>query len=208
MPERRLVWDIPTRVFHWSLALSFLGSYLSGESERWALIHITCGYTLLGLIVFRLIWGVIGTRYARFSEFAPKPSTVLKYLAGLFKRRPAHYIGHNPLGALAIIAVLLLGLICAISGWLINAEVGPFWLEPVHLISADAMLAVVFVHIIGVLLSSYLHHENLIKAMLDGRKPAEEEQAIAKSRPLIALLILICIVAFWVWSFSGTPTSF
>jgi cytochrome b len=204
MPERRLIWDMPTRVFHWSLALSFLGAYLSGESERWALVHLTCGYTFLGLIIFRLIWGVAGTRYARFTEFVPSPSSVLKYLAGLVKRRPTHYIGHNPLGALGILAILLLGLICAVSGWLINAEVGPFWLEPVHLISADILVGLVLAHIAGVLITSYLHRENLIKAMLDGKKQAEAAQAIPQKRPLIAFLLLICMVAFWLWSFSAT----
>ena len=201
MPERRLVWDLPTRLFHWSLALSFICAYLTGESERWALIHLTCGYTLLGLIAFRLIWGLIGTSYARFSNFAPTPSIVLKYLADLFKQRPAHYIGHNPLGALGIFALLLLGLVCSISGWLINAEVGPYWLEPVHLISADIMVILVVTHIAGVLVTSYLHRENLIKAMLDGKKSAEENQAITNSHPLTALLIFIGIMAFWVWSF-------
>ena len=204
MAERRLIWDIPTRVFHWALVLNFVGAYLSGESERWALVHITSGYTVLGLLAFRIIWGITGTRYARFADFVPKPSTLLKYLSGLFKRRPEHYIGHNPLGALGIVVILLLGLICTISGWLINAEAGPFWLEPVHLISADAMVVLVFVHIAGVLITSFLHRENLIKAMLDGRKSAAADQAISKTHPLLACLLLICILVFWLWSFSGT----
>ncbi len=204
MPERRLVWDIPTRVFHWSLALSFLGSYLTGDSERWALLHVTSGYTLLGLIGFRLIWGMCGTRYARFSEFVPAPKTVLRYISSLFKRQPVHYVGHNPLGAVGILALLLLGLVCAVSGWLVYADVGPDWLETVHEVSAEVMLGLVFVHIAGVLMTSFLYRENLVGSMIDGRKQVDTTQAINAKRPLVALLIFMGMIVFWLWSFSDT----
>ncbi|MCK9395198.1 MAG: cytochrome b/b6 domain-containing protein [Methylobacter sp.] len=204
MTQRIPVWDIPTRVFHWSLALSFTGAYVTGESERWALVHVTCGYTLLGLIVFRLVWGVAGTRYARFSEFVSGPSSVIRYISGLIQGTPTRYVGHNPAGALAILALLLLGLVSAVSGWMVYGDVDGDWLEKLHEVVSSLMLAIVFVHIAGVLISCRLHGENLVKSMLDGRKQGEENQAITALRPIVALFVLASLIGFWVWSFSDT----
>ncbi|MEZ5449519.1 MAG: cytochrome b/b6 domain-containing protein [Thiolinea sp.] len=108
MKQRILVWDVPTRIFHWAFALSFAGAYLTSESERYADIHYALGYLFAGLLVFRLIWGLVGTRYARFGSFLFAPGQVLTYVRSLLSSAPQHYIGHNPAGALAI--VLLLGL--------------------------------------------------------------------------------------------------
>src|SRR5512139_2829983 len=104
-----LVWDLPTRVFHWLLALSFAGAYVTAESERWRLVHVTLGYTLGGLLVFRLLWGLMGTRHARFASFVRGPAAVLRYLRSLVSGHPEYYTGHNPAGALAIVALLVLG---------------------------------------------------------------------------------------------------
>lgn len=111
-----LVWDAPVRVFHWLMVLSFAGAYLSAESERWQLLHVTLGYTMAGLVVFRILWGLIGTQHARFSAFVHGPRTVVRYLGTLLRGRPEHYTGHNPAGALAIVALLMLTLRCGI--WL------------------------------------------------------------------------------------------
>lgn len=196
-----LVWDMPTRVFHWSLAFSFLGAYLTGESERWALIHVALGYTFLGLIVFRIAWGVAGTRYARFSEFVYGPSSVIRYIAGMIHGRPTHYVGHNPVGAIAILALMFLGLCCAISGCMVYADVGGEWPEQLHEAASSLMLAMVFVHIAGVLVSSRQHRENLVRAMIDGRKKAEADQGISSNRPIVALFVLASVVGFWTWCF-------
>jgi len=202
MSQRILVWDIPTRVFHWLLALSFIGAYVTAESERWALIHVTCGYSLLGLIVFRLIWGLTGTRYARFSEFVSGPSSVIRYMSGLVRGRPPHYVGHNPAGALAILALLLLGLVSGVSGWMVYEDVEVEWLEWLHETASVSMLVMVFIHVAGVLVSSRLHGENLVRSMIDGRKKAKADQAITAGRPNVALLVLAGFFGFWVWSFS------
>ena len=90
------VWDAPVRVFHWLLAACFTGAYLTAESESWRLLHVTLGYTLGGLIAFRLVWGVLGTRYARFGSFVRPPSELSRYLKSMLAGRPAHFIGHNP----------------------------------------------------------------------------------------------------------------
>jgi cytochrome b len=206
--RRVRVWDLPTRVFHWSLASCFIGAYITGDDDRWALVHVTCGYTLLGLIVFRLIWGLVGTRYARFSEFVPRPASVLRYISDLIHGRPAHFVGHNPVGALAILALLSLGLVNAVSGWMVYDEVEGEWPEALHEGASFLMLAIVFVHVAGVLTTSRLHGENLVRAMIDGRKKASTDQAIASNRPVVALLLLASVFGFWLWSFGGLLSDF
>ena len=110
LPDTKiLVWDAPVRTFHWLLVGSFFGSYLTAESETWRLLHVTLGYTLGGLIAFRLVWGVLGTRYARFGSFVRSPSAVGRYLKTMVAGRPERYIGHNPAGGVAIVLLLLLG---------------------------------------------------------------------------------------------------
>ena len=146
-----LVWDLPVRMFHWLTVLSFAGAWLTAESERWRLLHVTLGYTLAGLLVFRVLWGLIGTRHARFTDFVRGPGAVRRYLAALLRGQPEHAVGHNPAGALAILALLALGAASAVSGWAVYNQLGGDWLEEAHEFAASLMLAVVGVHIRGVL---------------------------------------------------------
>jgi cytochrome b len=118
------VWDLPTRVFHWSLALSFFGAYLLAESERVRYLHVMFGYTVLALVAFRLVWGFIGTRYARFSSFAFGPRAVANHLRALARGNPPEHAGHTPTGSLAIWCILLLALVTAASGYLHFNEIG------------------------------------------------------------------------------------
>ena len=94
-----LVWDLPVRLFHWLLVLCFAGAWLTAESEHWRLVHVTLGYTMAALVAFRIVWGLLGTRYARFSSFVRGPSAVLAYLRSLSGPKPEHHTGHNPAGA-------------------------------------------------------------------------------------------------------------
>ena len=199
MKERILVWDAPTRVFHWLLALSFAGAFLTGDSERWRDIHLLLGYTLVGLIAFRVIWGLIGTRYARFRAFAFRPAEVWQYLRSLPTRSPRHYLGHNPAGSLAIFLLLALGLATGLSGWAYYSDLGGEWLAELHEGAAFAMLAVVFVHIAGVGVSSLLHRENLIRAMITGRKSGERADGIRRSHAWLAAVMVALVAGFWVW---------
>ena len=114
--EKILVWDLPTRLFHWLLAGTFAGAWLTADSERWIGVHAALGYTFAGLIAFRLIWGVVGTRYARFSSFVRGPGAVLSYLKSLLAFRPQHHLGHNPAGGWAVLALLGLGIVTAAAG--------------------------------------------------------------------------------------------
>ena len=193
-----LVWDVPTRVFHWLLVLSFTGAYLTAESELDRDIHVVLGYTLLGLLVFRLLWGFFGTRYARFRSFLFKPGEIVAYSLSLLKGKPAHYIGHNPLGSVSVWLLLGLGLLSAVSGVLTFQDIGGDMLEEMHEFVSDAMLAVVLIHIAGVVVSSLLHRENLVRAMVTGFKYAEPEQGIRRSYLWLGVIMLVVVVAFWV----------
>jgi len=102
-----LVWDAPVRVFHWLMVLSFAGAYLTAESERWRLVHVSLGYTMGGLVAFRILWGLLGTRHARFASFVRGPAAVMRYGRALLNGTPEHHVGHNPAGAVAIVLLLL-----------------------------------------------------------------------------------------------------
>ena len=209
------VWDVPTRVFHWLLAGSFAGAWLTAESERWRDIHVMLGYTLAGLIAFRIVWGVVGSRYARFSSFVFPPSRVWSYLKSLFGSAPEHHAGHNPAGALAIFLLLGLGLVASASGFAIYQEIGGAgWaerLEDLHEVAANTMLAVVLVHLVGVLLSSLLHRENLVRSMITGNKQGRPGEGIVRSGGWFGIALLVAVLGFWTadragWLGSGEPT--
>jgi len=202
---RILVWDLPTRVFHWLLALSFAGAYLTAESERWRLVHVTLGYTLGGLLAFRVLWGLAGTRYARFASFVRGPAAVLRYLRSLASGHPEHHTGHNPAGALAIVALLVLGALLVLTGWSIYNDIGGEWLEELHEGAANLMLAVVGLHVGAVLLSSWLHRENLVRAMLTGRKQGRPDEAIRRPWRVLGVLLLLAVLAFWVQQWRTAP---
>jgi len=201
--QRILVWDIPTRLFHWLLAGSFAGAYLTSESERLAAIHVGCGYALLGLIGFRLIYGLVGSRYARFSEFVRGPRAVINYLKSLLSGHPQRFVGHNPAGAVAIVLLLVLGLATGASGFAMYNELGGEWLEDVHEACANAMLAVVILHVLGVIASSVLHKENLARAMVTGRKEGAPDEGFERSHGFFALLLAAAVAALG-WSSTQT----
>lgn len=192
------VWDLPTRVFHWSVALSFAGAYITSEGERLRAIHVMFGYTLLALMVFRVVWGLIGTRHARFSAFLAGPGRIKTYLQSLLARNPEHHVGHNPAGALAIVLLIVLGLTTACSGLALYNDIGPEWLEDFHPIVANTMLAVVAIHVLGVVVSSYLHRENLARAMVTGYKRGAASEGIPGTRRVLGILMMLALVGFWV----------
>jgi cytochrome b len=156
------------------------------------------GYTVGGLVVFRLIWGILGTRYARFASFWFRPAQVRAYLRSLASLRPQHYMGHNPAGAIAIFALLGLALTVVASGFALYWGMAGKWMEDIHEALANAMLAIVAVHVAGALVSSLLHRENLVRAMVNGRKACYPEQGIAGARTLLGGLLVAAVLAFWV----------
>jgi cytochrome b len=196
--KRILVWDWPTRIGHWLMAAAFLIAYLTGESEAWRLVHVMAGGALAGLVAFRLLWGLLGTRHARFSSFLRSPVAAWHYLLALASGKAPHHTGHNPAGGYAILALLLLGLLAAASGWPVYQDVGGEWLEELHEAVVNLMLLVVGLHLAGVVAGSLAHRENLPRAMLTGCKLGSPDEAIASGRLwAIPMLIGMATVAAW-----------
>lgn len=202
---RVLVWDAPVRVFHWMMVLVFAGAWLTAESERWRMVHVTLGYTMAGLVAFRVLWGLFGTRHARFTHFVRGPAAVVAYLKSLLRGRPEHHAGHNPAGALAILALLMLAVAVPATGWALFNDLGGEWLEDVHEGVANAMLALVAVHVAAVAISSWLHRENLVAAMVTGRKTAPREEAIRGAWRSVAALMLVAVLGFWWLQWQAAP---
>ena len=197
MRSKILVWDLPTRLFHWLLVISFTGAFLTAESEYWRDWHVALGYMVVALIGFRLIWGVIGSRYARFSSFAFAPSQVWIYLKSLLSRSPRHYVGHNPAGSWVIYGLLLLGVLSGASGYAIYNDIGGGWFEDLHEGVSNMMLGLVGVHVSGVLVSSLLHRENLVRSMIDGYKQGEPGQGIRRLQWLVGIGLIFGVIALW-----------
>lgn len=204
-PARALVWDAPVRVFHWLMVLSFFTAWISAESERWQLVHVTAGYTMAGLVAFRVLWGLVGTRHARFSDFVRGPSAVLRYLRSLLTRHPEHHVGHNPAGGLAVLALLALAMATTAAGWATYNDLGAGWLEEAHEVFANTMMLVVGVHIVAVVASSLLHRENLVAAMVSGRKPAPPEEGIRRAWRGLAAVMLAAVLSFWALQWQSAP---
>lgn len=200
---RILVWDVPTRVFHWLMVLCFAGAYLTAESDSLRAVHVTLGYTMAGLVAFRLAWGFVGSRYARFAAFVRGPRAAARYVASLVSGRPERHVGHNPAGALAIVALLTTAVLLVASGWATWQEIGGKGVEEVHEAIANIMLALVLVHVGGVLVSSWLHRENLVGAMLHGHKKGRPGEGIRHRGRTVATLLLALVLGFWWWQWQS-----
>ena len=194
-----LVWDWPVRIGHWLMVGGFVLAWLTAESETFRLVHAVSGGVVLAVAIFRLPWGFVGSRYARFVDFVRGPTAVKEYANSLLKLEPAHHVGHNPAGGWAIVLLLGLGILSGLSGWAIYNDIGGHLLEELHEGLASAMLTVVFIHLIGVFSGSLLHGENLVPAMLTGRKQGLPEQAIPSARPIAAVLLLLWVGAASWW---------
>lgn len=198
-----LVWDLPTRAFHWMFAAAFAGAYVTGESERWLVAHALFGYTLLGLLAFRLLWGIVGTRHARFAAFVRGPRAVGRYLGSLLTAGPQHFTGHNPAGGWAIVALLVLAALSGASGWLALHDVGGKLLEELHEGISATMLAIVALHIGGAVVSSLAHRENLPRAMVTGYKLGYATDALRGSVWIVGIALVAAVGTFWVSALRG-----
>lgn len=165
--DRVSVWDPFVRMFHWSLVLAYLLVWLSAEEWEW--LHEQTGYFILVLIGMRVLWGLLGPRHARFSDFLYGPGKTMGYLNDLRSGSAPRYLGHNPAGGWMVIALLWGLSVTAASGLLIGPGHAGLW-EDLHEGLANLTLFLVFVHLGGVLFSSLLHKENLIGAMWTGMK--------------------------------------
>ncbi len=195
------VWDLPVRIFHWALAVSFAVAYAISEEDSLRGLHTMLGYTVLGLVGFRLLWGFVGTRYARFSSFAYGPGKALGYLRDLVHDRSSDYVGHNPAGSWAVYLMIVLALVTGVTGFLTLNEIGGEVFEEVHGAAANAWLVVVIAHVLGVIASSVAHHENLARAMVTGFKPGASMASTPGTAAGIGIVVAVAVVGFWTWSF-------
>ena len=202
------VWDLPVRLFHWSLLALVCFSWWSGEQgEMWLKYHFWSGYTILTLVLFRLLWGFWGSYYARFAAFLRGPTTVLRSLRELWHARPMTVLGHNPLGGWMVLALLLVLGVQSVTGLFANDDImweGPLYahiskdlsdqLTGIHEGNFNLLLVLVAIHVAAIAWHRWRKGERLVRAMLTGRKPAP---AGTVARPYVslwrALLVLLAV---------------
>lgn len=167
------VWDLGVRIFHWSLVGMFTLSYVLADQRS---LHLKLGYVVLVLMTFRLAWGVVGGKHARFRDFVKNPLTVAKFLISMIKGKESRHLGHNPAGGAMIIALLITIISIGVSGYMISTDMffGMEWVENTHKALVKLCLLLIFGHISGVLYASYRHRENLVKSMLTGMKNVDD----------------------------------
>lgn len=168
---RAHVWDVAVRLFHWTLVTTVLTAWLTGGSGN--RIHEISGSAVAALLVFRLIWGIVGTRHARFIDFVCRPRTLRSYLRDILSNRAERHVGHNPAGGAMIVAMLTGLAVTVVTGFmqLTNRFYGLEWVEQFHHYAANVFMVLVPLHLAGVIASSWMHRENLVGAMMTGDKP-------------------------------------
>lgn len=164
------VWDVITRIFHWSLVVAYCASQLT--AEEWDIAHEYVGYIILGLIAFRIIWGFVGPRNVRFSKLVNSPSTIMTHLKNIQTGRHTAEAGHNPAGGIMVVALLLWLALTGLSGWLGSILSGNIavLLEEIHEFLGEFSLLLIAVHVAGVIVMSLLERQDLAKSMIDGKK--------------------------------------
>ncbi|MEO0004312.1 MAG: hypothetical protein RLZZ22_2004 [Pseudomonadota bacterium] len=205
----RRVTDAPTRLYHWLLALSFLGAYLSGDGESLRALHVTLGYTMAGLIVFRLLYGLFGPRQVRLSVLRDRLAPGLAWLRGLPANLARGQVdwkpGQNLLMALAITWLLLGVLPLTLSGYAIDHEWGGEWLEELHEFLGNGYLMLVLTHL-GLLLGiSLLRRRNQALPMLTGRAPGKGPDLVRRNQGWLAVLLLLAVLGYWRWEWREAP---
>ena len=217
----RLVWDAPLRFAHWALVLCVAGSWATHYAgAAWSNWHERCGYAVLVLVVFRFVWGFVGTRHARFASFVRGPWRVIDYLRS---GQGAPVVGHSPLGALSVLAMLALLLLQAASGLFANDEIaftGPFYgcvsqatshrLSSLHQANSDWLLALIALHVAAVAWYGIARRRSLVPAMLTGRRPSSEVppgEEITESRAWLALSIVVALAGLLALAIRAAPTA-
>jgi cytochrome b len=222
--DRRLVWDLPLRLFHWLLALSMVASYVTAKlGFDWMQWHFYLGYWTIGLLVFRILWGFFGPRHARFGSFVRKPSAIWLYMKGMFSRGSPRSIGHNPVGGLMVVFMLLLVAVQVATGLFTTDDVvwaGPYnpavssstasTLSSIHNINFNFIMGAVALHIAAIVFYTLYKKQNLVVPMLHGHLPAAmvpEHEAISSSQLLKALVVSLLAAGFVYWLLAHAPVA-
>jgi len=221
--ERRLVWDLPLRLFHWLFAGSVLASWATAQlGVSWMKWHLRLGYWMMGLLVFRILWGLTGPRHARFSSFLKGPRRMWRHARQLTSAgRLVNSVGHNPLGGLMVIFMLLLVVLQVGTGLFATDDItwsGPYnpsvssatakLLTSIHHINFNVIWLAIALHIAAILFYALVKQDNLVPAMLTGWKPAEAvpaDQAIDSSELWKAAVVIAVAAGFVYWVLSCAP---
>lgn len=193
------VWDWVVRVGHWTLACAFLTAYFTAESESLRLIHTTSGLVALAVVLFRIVWGLVGSRHALFANFIRSPKEAVRYLRQLHHATPDRHTGHNPAGGWAVVALLGLTALTAAAGLANYNDWGGHLMEEAHEVLANLSLGLVIVHVCAVVVSSWLHRENLVKPMFTGRKLGYADEAINPAQGRLAAVLLLVWTTALAW---------
>jgi cytochrome b len=203
LSEKILVWDIPTRLFHWLLvvlvAISFVTGHIGGNAME---IHEWSGFVILSLLLFRLMWGFFGSRQSRFVTFVRGPAAVLRYAKGIARGGKLRYLGHNPLGGWSILAMLITLLTQAVTGLFATDDIltqGPLypwvsdatshWLTRIHRLNQNLILVLIVIHLLAIFFYLFVKRENLIKPMIFGTKEWHESAQPSRANPAVAAVI-------------------
>lgn len=171
-PQLARVWDLPVRILHWALACSVAVAWLSTLGIGWSALHEPAGYVALAAIALRIVWGFAGSAHARFDNFVRPATEVMAYARDVRTHREARYVGHNPLGGWMVLCLLALIGAASVSGWLFRTDYfwGSEFVSDIHEWLAWLVLGAVVLHLAGVIFTSARHRENLVLAMISGRK--------------------------------------
>ncbi len=207
LPPSRRVTDLPTRVMHWLLAACFTGAWITAESEPWRLVHVTLGYTMAGLLAFRIVYGLVGPQGLRWAGLWRRLSAAPAWVRGLLQHgaAPNWRQGQNlaMLGATTLLLLATAPLV--LSGYAVYQDWGGEWLEEVHEFFGNLMLAGVLLHLGLLLLLSLLRRQNQALPMLSGRVPGAGPDLVRQPRAWLALLLLGAVLAFWGWQWQQAP---
>ena len=213
-PGRRVT-DAPTRAFHWLFALSFVGAYLTADGERWRLVHVVLGYTMAGLLGWRVLYGLVGPRHVRLAALARKLAAAPGWARATLQAlrtgdwnalAGAGRQGQN-LALAGVIAALLLAVPPLVaSGVATFHDWGGEWLEEVHEFFGNGMLALVLAHLGLLAALSVWRRQNLARPMLTGRTPGRGPDLVTRNHGALALLLVLAVLAYWAWEWSNAPT--
>lgn len=201
LSKRMMSWDAAVMVSHWILAICFLGAIITQDSERFRMVHVTMGYTMFGLVAFRLIWGFVGGKYTRFNAIYPRVKKVIEYLRSLFTAEPQAFIGFHAIGFLAAYLLLAVILLVTVSGYLVFEEIGPDLFEDLHETLGNLLIAIVSIHIGGVVINAIIQKIKIsIAANTDKSASNRASASIKRERPFkwMAAIIILAVSYFWV----------
>jgi len=216
--QKQLIWDLPTRLFHWLLVASIVAQYVTAEwldnAVQW---HFYIGYFTLGLLAFRLVWGIVGPTYARFSQFVKGPRAVFGYIHTLFDKNSQPVAGHNPLGGWFVIVMLVLLMVQGVSGLFMTDDIfldGPYRgavgestleaMNTLHHLAFDILLWVIGLHIGAILFYAVYKKQKLVPPMLHGKK-ATADAGIPSSRLWLAVVIVLLTAAALYYAIEIAP---